>query len=374
VAIFWPSPRVPGYRVGENGGTPNQDAWIENRLDDRLPIVFENGSRFDLLTGSRAKVVTRSEEEVMLDLGRGRLLAEIEGNGVTEWVVAAGPYRVKVLGTRFLVAWDQGAGRLDVEVSAGRVVVEEVDRARKRIALAAGEKLSADRGSGKIVIAPRTASFKPEAGSKQAGEARKTAERPETSPRRGAPETGALGRGTSLDGVRETPLADERHPVETTAPGEGSSWKRLVRREDWRGAVDHAGAREIREMADEATQEALWHLANTLRHQRRGAEAVRLFKALRRRFPEASRAGTALFLIGKIHLTLFRNQAGARQWFVQYLQEVEAGDLREEALGHLMEICSSLGDRRCAKEHAERYLKQYRGGVFHTRAQSIMAD
>ena len=126
-------------------------------------------------------------------------------------------------------------------------------------------------------------------------------------------------------------------------------------------------------METEATLDELWHLANTLRHQRDASRATRLFQAMRKRFPKATRSRTALFLLGKISLTLLNDKAGARGWFAKYIREAPGGALREEALGHLMVIASSLGDRSSAKSFATQYLNQYKGGVFHDRATSIMA-
>ena len=127
-------------------------------------------------------------------------------------------------------------------------------------------------------------------------------------------------------------------------------------------------------METQATMDELWNLANTLRHQRKAASAKRLFHALNRRFPDTDRSKTALFLMGKITLTLTGDRNGAKQLFKRYLQEAPNGTLREEALGHLMEICHTLQDLDCAKRYASQYLGQYKGGVFTDRASSLISQ
>ncbi len=390
------------FTVGDTAWTADNVLWVENVSPSSLPIRFEGGSRIDLIQGSAARVTASNRRRVMVQLKEGRLEADIDGNGFTEWVVAAGPFRVKVLGTRFMVNWDGKNEVFEVEVTRGRVMVNEAGRATSAILLETGKRLHAEGRSGQIRIEPSRSLIASNGGPEPKTPGRDNALFLEGSGPRVAPSTLGVrpgdqedrlpavvhpsatippdrpakrgGEGAATRGERAISLerGDQNRPARfgTAAP----TWRQKVKEKDWAGALQDAQDHELTQMAHEADLDALWYLATTLRHQRKAKEATRLFKAMRERFPDASRSETALFLLGKISYSLLGDNAGARDWFTRYLREVPNGTLREEALGHLMEVCLILGDRPCAKGFAAEYLSRYKGGVFHDRATSIVSD
>ncbi len=362
------------YTIGAVAN-PSADEWIDNPTAGRLPIRFENGSRIDLFEKSAAQVLESHEKKVLVQLRKGKLFADIKGNGVTRWVVAAGPYRVKVVGTRFFVGWEAEDEVLDVSVTAGKVLVERTDGDNCEVLLEKGKRLHAEARSDQILIeGSRLAEERPE----------------ERAPEKSIEDEEATGaaKGTASPSVAVTAPPDDAdtRPAPTRTPpaersragskpaGSAPPWRLMVREKQWNEAVAHADPESIAEMSETADLDALWNLANALRLQRRVREATLLFSALRERFPETSRARTAVFLIGKMRLTLSRNPAGARQWFVRYLREAPEGALREEALGHLMTICRDLGDTTGAKSFATQYLNQYKQGMYHERATAIIGN
>ena len=78
--------------------------------------------------------------------------------------------------------------------------------------------------------------------------------------------------------------------------------------------------------------------------------------------------------MGEMALSLSKDSFEARRLFSAYLEIANNGDLREEALGHLMKINLSLGDRESAKRVAVQYLRQYKGGIYSERASAVVAD
>jgi TolA-binding protein len=321
-------------------------------------------------------------------LKQGRLFADIEGNGFTKWIFQAGPFRVLVLGTRFSVEWDDPTGELEVEVASGRVAVEDVGQGNSEVLLETGKRLRASQRSGEMLIAPsreriaRESLAKDNRSSEERAVKRQddavTASKPAAltpavdgfplkdigslRPQGPLPQEDATPRPQQAEAVKKTKIEEERTP----------EWKQRLRVKDWDGTLAEAGPDALREIAAEASLDELWHLANTSRHQREAQTATRLFQAMRRRFKDASRSQTALFLMGKMSLTLSDDKVAARQWFGQYVREAPHGALREEALGHLMVISLALGDRPSAKRFAAQYLRQYKGGVFHDRATAIL--
>ncbi|HEY8923388.1 MAG TPA: FecR domain-containing protein, partial [Polyangia bacterium] len=87
-----------------------------------LPLRFSDGSAVTFRAGSagRLESLTVSGSELVLE--RGTLTAHVVHASHTAWVVHAGPYRVRVTGTRFAVSWR--AERLDLSLFEGSVIVD----------------------------------------------------------------------------------------------------------------------------------------------------------------------------------------------------------------------------------------------------------
>src|SRR5688572_22427196 len=71
-----------------------------------VPLSFSDGSSVELAPGSRASVGELSRHGAELTLAAGNASVHVVHREQTRWLVNAGPFRVRVTGTRFEVGWD----------------------------------------------------------------------------------------------------------------------------------------------------------------------------------------------------------------------------------------------------------------------------
>ena len=355
--------RSMAYRVGEVSTESVTSDWVRNDNLSALPIVFENGSRFVLDRKSIAKVVEADDDRVRVDLNRGALLASVNGNGHTEWRVEAGPYTVRVLGTVFAVAWDADDEQLTVSVTSGHVAVSGADVGQVGVVLEPGQRLvSGDEG----VRIERPS----------VGERTKVAESPDVAAEAVIRPVDRPSESATavLSGARPTSV--RRPPTDrgNAARGELSALQARIEAQNWPAAVALLDADGTDETVRSGGLDVLWHLADAARRAGKQTLSERLFTAIRRRFPNSDRAATAAFLLGKSSLDSRRDLAAAERWFNTYLLEAPGGALREETLGRLIEVYSTLGRRDAATQTATRYLRQYPNGSFSENAKRHVSE
>ena len=356
-----------GYRVGASG-LRTETGWISNDGDKMLPIVFENGTKFVLNRKSAAKVVEADSRRVRIDLNKGAVTAKVNGNGKTEWVVEAGPYTVKVLGTEFQVVWDADKERLKVAVSSGHVSVSGVSIGEQGVILKAGNRLVSDsRGAHISTRASIAENEDPEPllDSTDAPPVPPSlSEEPATddSIERDEP----TGAASMRDATRKAPSA-----VTNTEHSSKPPWRVAVEAGDLRGAIKAMEQSDAFRVGAEADIETVWRLAEEARRVRRPDLSDSLFEAVRRRSPGTERAATAAFLLGKTALDVHRDAMSAKRWLNTYLNESPNGALAEEARGRLMEALVSLGYRDETRRVAADYLIRYPSGSFVAQAKDI---
>lgn len=134
-------------------GPIGEGAWLHSEGKTPLQLRFEGGTLVELEPGSRGTLMRARRGQVELFLTQGTLRADVRAAKGATWSVAAGPYRVTVLGTRFSVRWTPGDGRLWVEVERGRVEVS--GRKGRRVTLVEGQRLRAEAEAGRIHIDDR---------------------------------------------------------------------------------------------------------------------------------------------------------------------------------------------------------------------------
>jgi len=125
-ALFLLIPRRPPGRLRVQVGSAAETmAAVPSLVADAradLPLRFSDGSAVVFRAGSagRLESLTASGSELVLE--HGTLTAHVVHASATAWVVHAGPYRVRITGTRFAVSWR--AGRLDLSLFEGSVIVD----------------------------------------------------------------------------------------------------------------------------------------------------------------------------------------------------------------------------------------------------------
>jgi transmembrane sensor len=318
--------------------TVEPGAWIETKPNQTFPLDFSEGSRVVLLSESRVQVSSVDPRGAHLVLLRGALTAKIVHRQDTAWAFAAGPFTVRVTGTKLRVAWQPATQAFEVGVDEGSVFVTGPLLENGRT-VAAGQRCAVRVGESELQLSrsPRPAS---------------SAELPVF----------------SVTDLRPAPSAQTSGRSDARAPAE-ASWQELEQRGRYADAIAAAERQGIATIYDTGTAEDLMTLARAARFAGRGDLGAQALLACRRRFPGDARAATAAFLLGR-----GAPPAQAAQWFNTYLQEQPAGPLAREAAGRLVEAYHQAGNLGAAKEAARRYLAGYPGGPHAAFAQRVLGE
>jgi hypothetical protein len=273
----------------------------------------------------------------------------------THWTVLAGPYQVRVTGTRFRAGWDPATETFDLVMEEGAVVVSGPLVQHGRVCTA-GERLRASPRDGRLELrSPKSSSLEPSpAAVPPSSEAALPA--PADAPAANTPAPEAPGA-----------LASARGAASASAPPAESTWRALFAASKYKeafAAADRAGF--ANEIARASTADLL-ALADVARYGGRPAEAREALVAARSR----GARGRSAFLLGKVAADQGGSPGEAVTWFETYLREEPGGPLAEQALGRVMEL--RRRDPAVARSVAERYLAAYPHGAYSTLAQRLLA-
>ena len=309
---------------GNGNGNGNGEQPVAARVPDQalltdahsdLPLQFADGSTVTLGSGSAGRMRRLTDARVDLFLDHGHLDAHVVHAESTLWLVHAGPFRVRVTGTRFAVRWS--APTLQVEVYEGAVSIEGASSG-SAVPLRAGHRLTIDDD----VL--RTEVLGPEA------------------PRRPSMVAAASVAAASPG----TPEAD---------------WQSLARRGAFGSAYAAAARHGWRSLCGHLDAQRLLLLGDVARYAGAGDDARRAFESLVARFPDDSLAGDAVFSLGR--MAFDANQpADASRWFERYLADWPRAPLAEQALGRLIECALRTDDVQAARDAARGYLRRAPNG------------
>ena len=314
-------------------GAPAVGQPLVARPGETVPLNFPDGSQVVLASGTEAVVRELHDVGAALEVTRGQAFVAVRQQPGTQWLVGAGPYRVRVTGTRFSVDWAPGPKRFELRLTQGSVVVSSESGSHAAVTMVAPQSLVIDAGgwqlsrgetaSNDAATAPEpTASAEPSA----------TPPTPETAP---------------------DASASSAAPASTAALS-APTWEELIRRGKYAQAYEEAARHGVAQLADSRPSGALLSLAEACRFSGHGGEATQVLERLRARFPGSDDAATAAFQLGRL--------GGSAKWFRQYLKERPNGSLAREASGRLLEALDHSGERAAVRQAAEAYLARYPGG------------
>jgi ferric-dicitrate binding protein FerR (iron transport regulator) len=124
-------------------------------------VYFSDGSELMLLPSGHMRISSTHAQGASLSLERGQLDLSIRHRPTTRWQLDAGPFIVRVTGTRFNVSWDPDRGDFSVALSEGAVNVSGPGLSMP-ITLDAGQELQAKAtGNYSIKQQPETPSTNP---------------------------------------------------------------------------------------------------------------------------------------------------------------------------------------------------------------------
>ncbi len=315
IALFVTRPPPPVTFAIEGGPmalVPDESpgaTFLAAPADVELPVAFSDGTKMKLLPRARARVTETTDRGARVLLESGSLRADVVKRKNARWGIDAGPFHVRVTGTRFDVAWDPASETIAVALEHGGVVVSGCSLGAEGRTVSAGQRL---------VVSCKTPA--PEASSATAIPS-------------GAP---------ALEPKPATSLLDPpsiAHPPDRAA----------------RPAV------EPPELAMASANELL-RMADTARYEGKHERARSALTALRRRFPGTPAAAAAAFELGRIAFDNREAYVEAADWFDTYLREQPQGGFAREALGRALEASVKAGDPKRTRELATRYLAAFPDG------------
>ncbi|WP_049949663.1 FecR domain-containing protein [Sorangium cellulosum] len=313
---------------------PGAGARVEAR-DAPLAFTFAEGTSVRLDAASALEVLATDARGAELRVERGGADFHVVHRSDTRWVVHAGPYAVRVTGTRFEARWAPEARRFTLALAEGSVEVTGPELGTAR--LSAGDRLD--------LTAPR-----------------------EPAPREPAPSGAAAAPASGAPAAVAAPPGDR--DARAPAPGAADAaprWQALAsagRHQEALAAVERLGLDAV---LARAAPDELRLLADAARYAGRPHAARAALLALRQRH---GARGDAAFLLGKLAADQLGDPGDALSWFDTYLREAPGGALREQALGRSLEL-QQRRDREAARRAALRYLAEYPRGAYAPLARSI---
>jgi hypothetical protein len=315
------------------GGVELAAASAVTAGDRSEAIEFSDGSRVLLEPKATARVVRLEPNHAELALKDGKLAASVRHRDGVSWSVVAGPYAVRVVGTKFTVDWEQATETLRVAVTEGRVRVSGGDLGARLIELDPGEHL--ERRRAPVAAAPAS-----------------PAALPVVTPPAAAP-------------AAPGPVVSSPPPAPTV--GE------LARAGKYREALALAEQRGFERVIRELPEGELLALGNAARYAGSAVRARQAMLALRDRFPGRPAAGLAALYLAKIAEQLDKNPKEAARWLRVFLSESRAGNLAADARASLLSILLSSGDTAGATAVARDYLRFHPTGPIADRARELVS-
>lgn len=340
VALWW-SLRPPAPLTAVAGSQPVAlEQWLSSG-GEAHEVRFSDGSTVTLAPQSAARLLHLDAEGATVALERGTLHAAVVHRERARWLVAAGPFEVRVTGTTFEASYDPIREQLEVRMFEGSVSVSGACLTSPR-ALAGSQAATFRCGPELAMPAPAAALPEP----------------PSATP--SAPAVSA---------------AAVRAPAAAPTPAEKPpGWMELARDGRFKLALAAAEAEGFSALCLREGGDALLELGNVARLAGNPARAAEAYQALRQRFAGSAGASAAAFQLGRLAFDGAGNYDAARRWFAAYLSEQPGGAFAQEALGRTLEAEHRLGLREQATQTAAQYLARHPGGAHAALARSLVGE
>ncbi len=399
--VFVPYDGSLSFEVGASKAVGMEGQWLESTQEQSLPIFFADRSALTLQGQTRARIVASTKRSVEVFLDEGTLRADVLSKGARRWMVKAGPYEIRDIGTRFSVQWQRSLAELEVTVWEGRVKVNGPSLGEAGVVVSASEKFLID-SYGQTTFSNLSSPVESSSTSDSEDTPEVTSDT--GSDRQALPETGKLStkvgshpgsigkrRIHHTSRVRNDNFDSGDIPESYSSSG-GSSFSPAYRTsslgspqkgpsEDWEALFDQGRYNEVMALVKKSGWEhwllaldlpELWRLAEAARYAKKDKEANQVLVAVRERFPSSWHARVAAYLLGRLAMQQSQDSKSAVKWFTTYLSEDPDGSLAEEALGRLVSVYQHLGQKHEAQEAAKTYLQRYPNGMFTFLAKSVI--
>jgi TolA-binding protein len=296
------------------------------RANEQPAVVsFSDESRVEADPHTTFTVDIVGQQAAVTHLSRGTLHVRVQHRDSTDWRFFAGPYELRVIGTRFDLSWDPDHSRLSVVMHEGQLLVTRED--------VQGRLLSAGQ---KVVLED------------------------EPTPQPEQPQATQTARG--LDGPSaEIPRASQTNTRQPKAAPSVPTFSQLLAKGRFDEVVSAAEAEGVEQALASKPSSELHALAQAARYTGNVALAVRSWTTLRERFPGSSHGSQAAFFMarayeeqGKLSLAL--------KWLDTYLQEAPSGVYAADALGRKLSLVQRTQGPERARSVAREYLLRFPEG------------
>jgi hypothetical protein len=324
-----------GQRFGSN--------YVGAHASAPARVMFSDGSEIDARPGSRLRIDETSSAGARVLVERGTAAARVKHRDRSRWVFAAGPFDVRVIGTKFDLDWDPVGQVVTVTLHEGAVEVES-PVGQSTCIVRAGQRFQASLPAGTMTLediedVPPT----------RVSRAATSSETPSVTPALAALPRPSVVRTEKRAHVER----DKRSP---------KAWSGLVRRGEFQAVVDQALAGDLDALLATCRPAEARALADAARYTDRSALAERTLLAIRKRFPETGHSSAAGFLLGRTSETRGET-ATADRWYRAYLDEAPSGEYAADALAGRMRALYAQSGAEAAEPVAREYLRRFPEGV-----------
>jgi TolA-binding protein len=327
----------------EVSGAALEGPYVSAPSSSSAEVRFSDGSKLEAAPGSRLRVDETHRNGARVLVEKGSTLASVTHYPSSSWTFVAGPFEVRVTGTRFDLSWDPQKEEIDLTLHEGSVEVRS-PLGQGPISVRKGQRFRATVGDRSMTLLDSA---------------------PAPSPT-DAPAVEAAAPVANLDGPQVPPVA----PSGSKSIAKHETWQELVGRGEFESVVAAASARGIDGCISGCSAADLRSLADAARYTSRNDLAERSLLSLRQRFPGSSASAAAAFLLGRIYES--RGQASAAQrWYETYGAEAPDGEFAAEALAGKMRSVATTRGSAAAKPIALEYLSRYPKGVHVKTARKI---
>lgn len=324
VLVAWIAlrPQALTFQVEGAADSGLAQAFVAAGDDQPLTLAFSDGSAMELRPRTRVRVGALRDDGADLVLESGTLEASIEPRAGGSWSVAAGPYRVDVVGTVFSVGWVPEEESFELALTRGAVEVRGpgIEGVRE---VAAGERL---------VILGRTEQASASEAASRVEDAQVVEPEEIVIDEADEPEARAGGRRGSAGKPSRSGTAGQ-----VAGPGT-ADWRTLAHQGSYREAIEAAEAAGFSKLCATLDAAALLELADAGRYARKTTRAREALLALRKRFPGTEAAAAAAFDLGRLGSGGESGCGEAAKWFRTYLRERPQGSMADAAR-HRIDEC-----------------------------------
>ena len=342
VVLFVTHTRSLTYRV-VNGAVVEGERVVAGTGTE---VRFSDGSALVLTPGAETSIAELDANGGRVRLDEGTAKVSITKRPGASWMLAAGPYSVRVTGTAFSLHWSKRDQNFEIAMTSGSVVVTG-PLINSGITLRAGQRLESRVDAGRLVLDGDVPVAKED------------------------PAVAALNPGPGAAPVAVAPHAPPSSDTTLSARPQPLDWRKKAAAGEFADVIAAAERRGLDATLASVSLDDLAALADSARYARRPALAKRALLAERSRFPRSVAARDAAFFLGRIAED---EGAGASEWYERYLSESPEGAYASQALGRQMMLAYQRGGAKAASSLASSYLAKYPNGAYVGTAKKIGSE